>query len=216
MTPSEIITLVQQKYNATNDTFFSQAEILNYMTEACNQISRECSYPIERTYTTTSTAGTQEYSFPTNTIAIKRVQYDGQKLSPITFRQDDSLTNSDQDTTEQGRSLYYIAFNYTLILRPIPDTSGLTIKIWSLNMPQALAITSTLEIHAQYHYDLSYFILSQMAFKDKNFDAYDRYIAEWKAAKQLIKIQQRKQKRSDGFNVVQDESTLPITILGVS
>lgn len=213
MTPSEVETAARYKYNASSDTFYTQVEILRYMTQACMELARHA-YVIERTYTTTTTAGTQEYSFPTNTLAIKRVTYDGSKMYPINFREDDAVTLSNSSSTQTGRSLYYTIFNYTLALRPIPDTSALTLKVYSYSLPSDLAITSALEVPAIFHHDLIDFIVAQMAAKDQNYQAAAYYMQIWNDHVLQAKKLQRRMKRADSFATVQDENALPTTIIG--
>jgi hypothetical protein len=213
LTPSEIETAARSQYNAINDTFYSQSEILVYLSKCCNILARRA-YVIERVYTTTSTAGTQEYAFPTNTIAIKRITYDGSKLYPITMREDDAITLSNSTTTQQGRSLYYAIFNYTLALRPIPDTSSLSIKVYGYNTAAPLTITSTLEVPAVYHYDLIDGVVAQMAAKDQNYDAATYYNGLFMKSVKEAEMLEKKRRRADSFATVQDESSLPTTIIG--
>lgn len=75
MTPSEIETAARQLYNATQDTFFTQAEILNRIYAAELTLCREA-ISIQAYTTSTSTSGTGTYNFPTNFIAVKRLTYD--------------------------------------------------------------------------------------------------------------------------------------------
>lgn len=206
MTPTEIETWARQRYNAVNDTFWSQAEILNYMTGACMRAARRCGL-IERTYTTTTVSGTQEYDFPTNAIAIKRVTYNGAKLTPINMREDDAVTGLNMATTSTGTPEYYYIWNYTIALRPIPNAAH-TLKIWSLNTPSALSITSTLEIPSQFHEDIIHYINREMALKDSNFNAAKAYGDLWEQSLVEMDKWAKKRKRSDGFATVQDEEKL--------
>jgi hypothetical protein len=169
---------------------------------------------IERVYTTTSVAGQQEYSFPENTISIKRVTYDGVKLKKITFREDDALTSLDSDTTETGRSNFYFEWNETLYLRPIPDTSSLTIKIFSINEPQVITNTSTFEIPTVFHMATINFVLSEMLAKDKDFGAAQYYRNLWNLDIQNGKKWVQKRKRGDSFVGVQDVETLNESVIG--
>jgi hypothetical protein len=213
MTPTAIETLARQKYNAVGDTYFSASELMGYMWEASMVLAREA-YAIERTYTTDSVADQQEYSYPTYALAIKRVTYDGQKLAQITFREDDALTFNQSDTTATGTPQYFAIWNNTLILRPIPSTADLEIKIYAYAEPQEIDDTSTLEVPTRYHLDIVNFVVCQMFLKDQNTAMADRYQAKWDKAVVDAKRFQAKRKRADGFAVVQDEESLSITLLG--
>lgn len=87
MTPSELELAARNRYNAVDDPHYSSAMIMDIIYQASMQLAIEC-HCIERTYTTTSTNGTREYSYPTNAIAIRRVEYKGQKLLPSTLERD--------------------------------------------------------------------------------------------------------------------------------
>lgn len=213
MTPTEIETWARQRYNAIGDTFWSQAEILNYMTGACMRAARRCGL-IERTYTSTTVASQQEYDFPTNTIAIKRVTWNGIKLKPITMREDDAVTGLNMTTTATGTPQYYWVWNYTIALRPIPNDAQ-SLKIWSVNTPSALTITSTLEIPSQFHEDLIHYINREMALKDSNFNAAKSYGELWEQSLIEMDKWQKKRKRTDGFGTVQDEDQLVEGYFGI-
>ena len=213
MTPTQIEELSRNKYNAIGDSFFFQDEILGYMYEACLELARHAKM-IERTYTTSTVASQQEYSYPTNTIAIKRITYDGKKLKPITFREDDAITGLNQSTTSAGTPQYYAIWNETIYLRPIPSSVA-TLKIFSYNEPSALTITSTLEIPTQFHMDIVNFIVSEMASKDLNYTAADRYLQKWERAKIEARKWQRIKNRGDSFSTVQDEDMMVEGYLGI-
>src|SRR4051812_19245005 len=142
MTPAQVETFARQKYNAVSDTFFSQSEIMNMIYDACLEFAAETKC-IERVYQASTVAGQQEYSYPTNTIAIKRVTCNGIKLEPIDFRDDDTLTLNNDASVTTGAPQYYAIWNNTLYLRAIPD-DVYTLKIFSINEPQAVTSTSTL------------------------------------------------------------------------
>jgi hypothetical protein len=215
MTTQDLVTAIRRQYNSVGDSFFSDDEILNLIYQACLDMNAECGGKlIERVYTTSTVAAQQEYDYPTSTMSIKRIQYDGQKLSPIDFREDDAITGMDQDTTSSGTPQYYMIFNETIYLRPIPSGVG-TLKIWSFNEPQALTISSTLEIPTQFHMNLREFCLAEMAMKDSNAQAADRYLMNWEKSKLRAKKWTMNRKRADSFGVVKDEAQLNETYLGV-
>lgn len=214
MTPTQILASAKNKYNAVGDTFFSEAELLDFLFEACLDMAKNVPNLIEATYSTSTVANQQDYSYPTNTVTIKRITYAGQKLKPITMREDDSITGLDQSTTSTGTPQYYFIFNETISLRPIPSAVA-TLKIYSYNEPSSLVIGSSLEIPTQFHMDLVNFMVSAMAAKDSNLDMAIYYDNKWqKAIADCKKVIQRR-KRGDSFNTVQDEDSMIEGYLGV-
>lgn len=204
MTPTQLEEFARQRYNAVSDTFWSQAEILNYMYMACSEMASRCGV-IERTFSTTTVSGTQAYDFPTNAKEIKRVTWDGKKLTPIDMREDDAATGMNMATTDTGNPEYYWQWNNAIYLRPVPGSAA-TLKVWSRNFPSSIAIGSTLEIPEEFHLRLANFINQQMAAKDQNFDAAQYWGSIW--AQDLVHAERemRKKKRADGFASVKDEN----------
>lgn len=213
MTSAQIEAAARNKYNSTGDTFYSSIEIVDYIYQAQLELSQVCPI-IEAVYTTTSVASQQEYSYPTGTSEIKRVTYDGRKLQPITFRDDDSVTGLRSTTTTTGTPEFYTIWNRTLYLRPVPATAGLTIKIFSINEPQPMTTASALEVPTLFHMDIVDFVTAQMAYKDENSRMGMLYEKKWDAAKIRAKAWCMKRKRGDSFGFVQSEDQQAVTQFG--
>lgn len=214
MTPAEIELAAREQYNAIGDTNWSQLEIFRLIYAACLKLSRE-TLCIERTYTTSTVADQQEYAYPTNTIGIMRVTYEGKKLSPITFQEDDVLSMDNANTDTTGTPQYYAIWNETLYLRPVPSEVG-TLKVFSYSEPQTItSTTATLEVPTQFHMAIVDFILERMFSKDQNdkFASYHRAI--WNEEIASAKRWAQKKKRTDGMAVVKDEDSLSKTVMGL-
>lgn len=211
MTPTELMTYVRQRYNAVGDDLFSDTLLLNMIYDASMTLSKKA-YVIERTYTTSTVVSQQEYDWPTNAFAIKRITYNGQKLSPINFREDDAMTLSNSATTATGTPCYYALFNRTFYLRPIPDAVQ-TLKVFSYNFPQSISTTSTIEIPSEYHLDLALYMLAEMHAVEKNYEGSNYYRNLWDKRVSEIKTEQRKRVRADSFAGVQDVDSLPTSLL---
>lgn len=210
---TDLNTQTRNQYNATGDTFFSDSEIYQYYYEACLEYARECLLIEDTDSSITTVSGTQTYSVPNLTIAIKRITYNGQKLKPIDFREDDVLTSLNQSTTSTGTPIYVALFNSLLYLRPIPDAAQV-LKIFRFKEPAALTSVSTLEIPTQFHPTLSHYALSRMYAKDKDFNASLVYNNLWEKDKLEAKKWVKKKQRGDSFAVVKTEDKLAETILG--
>jgi hypothetical protein len=214
MTPSEIILAARQRYNAVGDTNWSDSEICSLIYFGELQLFTELGMVIENTFTTSTVASTREYAYPSNASTIRRIEYNGKKLFPITFRDDDSLTNQNEVTTDTGTPEYYEIFDSTIYLRPIPDTVG-TLKMFANCEPQAVTTNSTLEIPSFTHGALVDYVVAEMAAKDLNFNMAKYYRDIWQnihipSIKKRIKLN----RRGDAFAVVQSEELLPHGSLG--
>jgi hypothetical protein len=212
MTPTEIETMARDAYNAVGDKFWSQSEIFNLIYAAMMGLV-EKGLVIERTFSASTVASQQEYDYPTNAIAIKRVEYDGAKLQHIDQREDDAITLNDAATTNEGTPYYYQTWNEVIILRPIPDSVG-TLKIRAYVEPTVPTVSSTLEVPTQHHLKIVDFVVREMVAKDQNWNAYDRYDARWQEHLQTVMRWAAKKKRGDKFAVVKNVDTLTESLLG--
>jgi hypothetical protein len=214
VTPQEIIDAARARYNASSDTFWSDAELLQHVWDACNELAHQA-FAIEKyDDSETSVAGTPDYAFPTRCIALKRVEYDGKRLDPITFREDDQLTFFDSHTTQQGEPDFYTQWAERIYLRPTPDTSALVIGIYYFAEPDTVTAGSTLEVSTMWHHGIIDYVVALMALKEKNYTVSEKYDLKWAQTVARAKAWRRKRMRSDSFSVVQDESHF-IEVAGV-
>jgi hypothetical protein len=212
MDVGDIEEAARAQYNGTGDSFFSSVDFTRSIYQACLQLAREA-LCIEATYSTTTVAGTQEYALPTNTISVKRITYEGQKLQQVNMREDDSLTLQNSGSTTQGTPTYYFIWDDTIYLRPIPAAAG-TLKIFSYNEPSEVTTSSTIEVPSEFHMDLVEYVLYRMYAKDKDLQMAQFHREHWETAMEKAKRWYRRRKRGDAMPVVQDEETLGVTSLG--
>jgi len=204
MTPSEIEDAARERYNAVSDPHFSSDMIMDVIYQACVELANECNL-IENTFQTTSTSGTREYSYPTNAISIRRVEYNGVKLEPASLEQDPKTST----TAPSGTPAQYAIWEDTLILFPTPDTTSDTIKVFAYCEPQAVTSTSTLEVPSRYHASIIDFVLSIMYAKDQNEQMATYHRNLWDKSINRIKRAVAKAKRGDQFAVVRDTTSAP-------
>lgn len=215
MTPSEIQTAARRKYNAVGDTFYEDDFFYDLIYEAETQLAEQA-LVIQKRYETVSVVSQREYSWPTNAMAIYRLEYDGQKLQLINFRQDDAVTLSETDTTQTGTPSFYELWDRTIFLRPIPETAGLTIKIYSYDMPSRQSSGSaTLDTPSHYHKDIVNFCVAALAAKNQDMQSYQAYKALWDTALKRAKIWQRKRVNQDSFKRVLNVDELPQSYQGL-
>lgn len=218
MTPADIETQARAQYNASGDTFFTSAEILGYIYQAQLELANECNI-VENIYTSLTVAGTRQYAFPVKTRVIKRVEFinlsgTAQKLEPVTFREDDALTGVNIASQAMGSPTFYAVFNFNIYLRPIPDTSACTIKVYSYDEPAVVTALSTLDVPTPFHMDIVDFVVMKMYGKDKDLEMYQTFDTRWSRAMLRAKRWVQKKKRGDAFTVVQNEDNLAVTLSG--
>lgn len=206
MTPTEIITLARQLYNAVGSDFYSDLELLSLIYLAESDLARRALL-INNVYSTTTVASTRDYAYPTNAIAIKKITWYGKPLIKIDLMEDDAITGNDEATLSEGDPQYYAIWENSIVLRPIPS-SAQALKIWTYDLPSIPSIGSTLDVPIQYHPDIVFYLLAHMVAKDEKYDLYDRYNQKWENSILRAIKDVSKQRRGDKMAHVKDEETL--------
>lgn len=207
MTPSNLLTYVQQRYNAVGDSFFPDAEIYSHFYAAQMELAQETQC-IKSIYTTTSVVSQRVYDMPDNTIAIARVEYDGERIYPNDFIDDDALTGNSPDESITGKPCNYQIFGYQLFLRPVPSASSETIKVYSYNMPTVPSSTGTLDVPSIYHMYLADYALYAMFAKEQNLAMASYHRELWERHKKQAMATERTRMVGDSFRVVKDVDDL--------
>ena len=174
MTPTEIETAARQNYNAVGDTFWSQAELFFLIYKAQMELATKA-LCIPQRYSTTSTAGEDEYSVPTNAIAIRRVYYNYNPLEPISLEEKELIIGNSDPGNVRGTPDSYVLEGETLFLVKTPSASSVTIGIWTFDEPNTVTATGTLDVPSRYHPPIVDFLNYHMFAKDKRHD-----LASWK------------------------------------
>lgn len=199
MTPSELESAARNRYNAIGDNFYSSLMIMDLIYQAEMELALEA-FVIERKYTTTSTAGTRELVYPTNAFSIRKIEYKGEKIYPVSLEDDPKTSTTEVSGTPTG----YAIWNEEIILFPTPDTTSDQIDVYTYNRPQAVTESSVLEVPPEYHLQMIDFIISVMYGKDQNLNMAQYHRNLWEASIARIKRQQMKKKSGDQFAVVRD------------
>lgn len=217
MTPEEVETAARNRYNAASDTFFSQAEAFDLIYQAETILAQETLCIETRDTSITTVAGTRAYPFPTNVIDVKRVEYDGRRLTKIDVNEDDILTALSADTTTQGTPAYYFIWNDTIYLREIPDAEE-TLTLYGHKLPTALStspISTSLSVPTRHHTKLVLFLQAHFAGKDKDYDGFQILLARWDKEVEAARKYEARRKRVDAFAYVKDEESQVMSQLGV-
>jgi len=212
MTLAQIEEAARNKYNSIGSSFYSSQEIYNLIYEAELNMCRE-GLILENTVSTSTVIGQQTYDYPTDVIAFKRVTWNGIKLTPIDFRLDDQLTLNNSITDQTQDPQYYWTWNNQIYLRPIPSSVN-TLTMYVYKQPSYITSGGTVEAPELFHMDIVNFVVSEMAFKDKQGDIATAYYNRWIEGLRNVRKWSREQKVTDAFNVVKDEESLSTNILG--
>lgn len=212
MTATEIETAARRRLNAVSDSFWSEAEIFNYLYMAETELAMETQHIEKTDATTTSTASTAAYAIPTGFLNIERVDYNGTRLQKIDEREADSLTLGAQ-ITPTGTPSKYTLFNETITLLPVPNTSSLVIKFWGKGMPTEIASgsgSSTPDSNVKYHWALVHGVTFYMVTKEVGHPRVPHFKDLWERAKLLVKKDVRKLRSRDRNPRVKREEDMMI------
>lgn len=219
MTPSEIETAARRMLNASGSNFWSSDEIIgDYLYMAALEMANE-TFCIENRYTTTSVADQQEYAVPSRMLAVKRVEFDSEKLRPISFQELDSI-DLNTNTTVTGTPQYYYHFDESFGLFPTPSASGTTIKIYSYDQPSVPTSTSTLEVPSRFHGYLVIGVAYYMSLKELGHPHVQRLELQWNSLANpnsaIAKVRRHiRMRNKDNFATVLREEDQPSTHLGM-
>ena len=164
----------------------------------------------------TTTTGTQEYSFPTDYIVIKRVTYDGDRLKAADFREldsiDDKFTDSDSQT---GDPTHYYLWAGKIGMWPVPDTSA-TVEIWGVKQPASITTnTAAFSIPLQFtDFPLDYALMNYYM-KDQDDGRFQVYQARWENDKQMAQRLWNRRRYADRLLTVKMEDQSAYTVLGM-
>ena len=193
----------RQQYNAVGDPLFPDALMRGYVYDAEMELATATKC-IRAVYTTTSVASQQEYSFPSRSISVKRVTYNGVRVQPKSLDEVLNLTSTPAAAT--GTPYIYAIWNDTIYFGPIPVSAGLSIKVFSFNEPsQKTSNLSTLDVPDRYHLDIADFMLERMCIQNKNYQGAAVHAKKWRDKVDKARSTERKMMTGDGFSFVRDE-----------
>ncbi len=205
MTPATIIESAKRRYNAENDSFFSDDELFGLIYEAQLEIQQETKITEATDTSITTVNGTRTYSMPSNWIDLKRVEWNGIPLELIDFDLDDQITGDRPDTSSTAEPSSYFLWNETIYLRPVPGEAQ-TLKLIGHKQPDDItAGTDTLLTPSMFHYVLIDYVVSEMAFKDTNTNSGLYYAGKFQKGVEKIKRWVARRRRGGGFAVVKSE-----------
>lgn len=214
MTPAQVEEAARRRYNAVSANFWAQDELYKIIYEAEQILATEALVIQGKDTSITTVSGTRIYDFPSLVIAIKRIEYNGYKLQPIDFREDDYLTLNNSSTADTGTPQFYAIWNNQIYLRPIPNDAQVLTLYCNQESTLLTTASTTLSTPTICHTALVDYVIEHMAAKDKNLEIMDRYEDRWQRHVVRLKQWAAKRKRTDGYAVVKDEESQSTTILG--
>lgn len=210
MTPAQIVTAARNKTNASSDTFYSDTELYGLIDEAILELFGS-EYTLEDVDTSISTvSGTRSYTLPASTISIKRIEWGDEPLTKIDgFRDDDSLTADNPNTTATGTPRFWYEFADLIYLRPIPDSVA-TLRLFRFKAPTLITTaTQTIQVPVQFHRGITSYLAAQQSLKDEDYPAADRHISRWDKTVEAFKSWAHRRKITGGFRTVKAEELYP-------
>jgi len=200
LTVNDLLTRARERYNAVGDEFFSDQMLRDAIFDAQSDLCKS-GWVLEKTLTTTSVADQREYTYPENTLGIKEIRYNSDKLWKTSLMKDPKTSTGNP----KGTPCNYGLWDEVIYLYPTPSESGDTIQIRTYAYPQDITSNAdSIEVPQEYREDLINYMNYIMAQKDQNFNLADRYKNEWDRAIQKAKEQRRRRLLGDSPPMVKD------------
>lgn len=158
VTQGEVVENVRSMLDEYSEANILESDIYRWINEACKDIARQTE-TLQSFTDTALVSGTQQYTAPTDTVRIHRVEVidaddKSWNLEYRDFNNMDSVWWSTQ-LTVQGRPLIFTTWGFPpslkIILYPTPDLTGATLRVYYYRLPASLAldgsdINDTLEV----------------------------------------------------------------------
>lgn len=177
MTVSQFVDYVRNRHNAGSDSNWSDLEIYQMITARANELLSLIG-AVEDTNTSQSTvAGTQAYTLPTGTVALKALLWNGIMLQQISFREWEQQKAA--GSTADGDPEKYVVWDNQVLLIPIP-TSVQTLTFYIESMQTYIDdATDTIVVPEELHFRLADGVIADMFAKDLNFNGARMYEDKW-------------------------------------
>lgn len=203
VTVSNVIQVVRDQINEETQKFFKNNVLFRLIHHAQTVLAREGWVIEDKDTSITTTASTRTYTLPSGTIAVKRCEYAGKKLFPITFDTWDDLTGANASTTTTATPSFFFVWGSLLYLQPIPDTSSQTITLYRVKMPTVIsALTDTLSVPDEYEEAIQDFLLHRMCIKEKRYQEAQMHNQQWLQAVARARKDQRRKHVGAGYQTV--------------
>lgn len=182
MLVSEIAIRVKRQFGDEAGAQITDADIIRW----CNDAQQEIAIAndlLQVSATTTTTAGTQKYTIPSNLLILRSAKWQGVKLQGVSMEEADALTLSTSASSPTGVPTTFWQFARQIYLWPIPSSSGTTdLTLYYTRIPNTLtATTDTPELPLQYHPRLVEYCIAQAAELDDNLQQYALKMQQFKA-----------------------------------
>lgn len=179
MTPAEVLASIRYQLDETTASFWSDAELYSYMSDAEQEVADrfQC---VELSTSTTTVASTQEYTAPADCQVVRRMTWYNVPLKCIDFRQKDALQfNSYGGSDQSGNPESYYIWGDKVGLYPIPD-SAQALKFYYAALPaRVTTATSAFATPAIFHPCYQDYCLHRAYMKDQDDSRSMLHLKEW-------------------------------------
>ena len=187
---SDILTrarlMLRDTSSDTTRQRFSDVQLLGWLNDGQRE-ANAFDFVMQASTTFQLTAGTTEYSLPSDFLTPWRVTYKGRKIDQTSFNQQDAVTVAWQTQSAGTPLAYYIylAPNPTIGFVPAPASASTgTITVWYIQQTADLTSTSQIPFNGwaqlyPYHSMLAYYIAFRGFWVIGDSDQAGQYMSEW-------------------------------------
>lgn len=184
MLVSDVGTRVKRQFGDEVGAQIDDEDIIRWCNDAQQEIALQQKL-LQTTAVVPTVVNQQDYTLPTDLLALRGVRYDKVRVTGITM---DEIDNVLKDRTEvYGIPQYYWLFSNTLSLWPTPDDIK-NITIYYTKVPTALAaVGDTISLPAQFNNRIVEYCIAQAAELDNDLEHYQLKMGQFQAGIDQVK-----------------------------
>lgn len=180
MLPSQIKNRVKRQFGDSSGAQITDNDIVDWINESQREIYTKNNLGMTKG-TVATIIGTGEYAFPTNTMRLFSVKYDGTALKEITIQDIDTLFPNYDAVLERGTPSHYWTYADKIDLYPIPDSvKNLTILYNRFPVDIAADDSIPLDLDLKYHNRVLDYCYAQAAQLDGDPTSYTMYMQKFR------------------------------------
>ena len=210
LSPSGIVSIVRSQLYDSSQSFWSDTDIYNYLTQAQNIVASVTS-SLKTSSVVSGVAGQRTYLRPSNAIDIYRITWNNYPLTKIDINEIDRIEGTSYNfVASSGNCEYYYEDGNSIGLSPVPNESKDILVYYSFVPTPLTASSTTFSIPDEYVYDLIEYALYRAYSKDDNDGRAMNYKRLWDMNLEKITRSVSRRNRSNDKFVVKDSSSYTI------
>lgn len=191
MNVAEIKTRVKRQFGDESGVQLTDEDIVRWINDAMREIATQNENVLETVSTAAITAGTAEYTLPTDILQLRAIRYNDHKLDVLSLQEADQHITRYEDPASysQGTPEYAWIYANKITLYPTPNESGGSLlKLYYTRLPIEVSVDNDIpELHVKYHPMIVQYVLQQAYEMDEDWAASGNKSAQFVSGLNVLK-----------------------------